>query len=90
LLLQFIKLFQIIIKFSVRNKGLCILIVGFVGLFKQVAQFPPRNNPHGSLALEFRRKGQTRTVHPSPGEYQRSRAAVAISRRERQQVIRQV
>jgi len=59
-------------------------------VFTAVAEFRTRNNPHGSVRLRLRRQGETRTVHLSPGEYERYRDAVASDGGEREQVIREL
>jgi hypothetical protein len=57
-------------------------------VFTSVAAFRTRNNPHGPVQLTLRRRGETKTVRLSPGEYQRYRDAVASDGGEREQVIR--
>ena len=64
--------------------------VAFWFVFTAVADFRVRNNPTGTVRLELKRRGETRTVQVSRDEYRRYQRAIRGDGGETEQVIREL
>ncbi|PSP95810.1 hypothetical protein BRC91_00475 [Halobacteriales archaeon QS_4_62_28] len=64
--------------------------VAFWFVFTAVASYRVRNNPHGTVQLELKRKGETRTVEVSRDEYREYKRAMRGDGGEPEQVIREL
>lgn len=64
--------------------------VAFWSVFNAVADFHVRNNPGGTVRMELRREGETRTVQVSRDEYRQYRNALRGDGGETEQVIREL
>ncbi|ACV47141.1 MULTISPECIES: DUF7139 domain-containing protein [Halomicrobium] len=64
--------------------------LAFWFVFTAVAGYRIRNNPHGTVRLELRREGETRTVELSRQEYSEYKQVVRGDGGETEQVIREL
>ena len=67
--------------------GACL---AFWCVFTAMASFRLRNNPQGTVRLELKHRGESKTVHVSPEEYRRYADAVRSDGGETEQVIREL
>jgi hypothetical protein len=72
-------------------------VVYFVGtclafwfVFTAMASFRLRNNPQGTVRLELKHKGESKTVHVSPEEYRRYASAVRSDGGETERIIEEL
>jgi hypothetical protein len=64
--------------------------LAFWFVFTAIASYRMRNNPHGTVRLELKREGETRTVELSRHEYSEYKRAVRGDGGETEQVIREL
>lgn len=61
--------------------------VAFWFVFTTIASYRVRNNPHGTVKLELKHRGETRTVELSREEYEEYRQAIRSDGGETEQVV---
>jgi len=64
--------------------------VAFWFVFTAIASYRVRNNPHGTVRLELKHRGETKTVEVSRDEYTEYKRAVRGDGGETEQVIREL
>jgi len=64
--------------------------VAFWFVFTAIASYRVRNNPHGTVQLELKRKGETKTVEVSRHEYKEYKKAMRGDGGQTEQVIREL
>jgi len=64
--------------------------LAFWFVFTAIASYRMRNNPHGTVRLELKREGETKTVELSRHEYSEYKRAVRGDGGETEQVIREL
>lgn len=64
--------------------------VAFWFVFTAVASYRVRNNPHGTVQVELKHRGETRTVELSRDEYTEYKRAMRSDGGETEQVIREL
>lgn len=65
-------------------------VLSFWSVFSTVASYRVRNNPQGTVQMELKRQGETRTVTVSRDEYRKYRQAMRGDGGEQTQVIREI
>lgn len=65
-------------------------VVAFWSVFSAVAGYRVRNNPQGTVQMELRRQGETRTVQVSQDKYRQYKQALRGDGGESEQVIREI